>query len=114
MFAMAAAEERVGRNEAAFRELNEELNELGERLDSDDGFGSFVCECSSPSCRERVELTPREYEQVRADPTHFLVVPGHIWHPESEREVYRTDRYAVIEKRGEAEDEAIERDPRSS
>ena len=42
-------EERLARNEALFREVNEAINGLAERLDSGMEQG-FVCECSDTSC----------------------------------------------------------------
>ena len=51
-------------------------------------------------------------EQVRAEPTHFLVVPGHEL-PEVETVVRREDRFWVVRKdAGEPEELAIETDPR--
>ena len=104
----------MAKNEAVFREVNERIRELSERLRSDapTDLVSFVCECSAVECHQTVELTLGEYEEVRAEPRHFLAVLDHLWEPEFEREVRRTERYAVLEKIGEAADEAEERDPR--
>lgn len=38
----------------------------------------FVCECSSVECVERLTLTLRQYEQVRAEGTRFVLAPGLI------------------------------------
>jgi hypothetical protein len=38
---------------------------------------TFVCECGSYSCVERIDVGVAEYERVRADATRFLLVPGH-------------------------------------
>jgi hypothetical protein len=38
-----------------------------------------------------------EYEAVRAESTHFAVVPGHVV-PDIERVVAQNDRYSVVEK----------------
>ena len=38
----------------------------------------FYCECADPKCFERVFLTADEYEAIRADSTHFVVVEGHV------------------------------------
>jgi hypothetical protein len=107
--------ERVGKNEAVFREVNERIRELSERLRSDGPTDliSFVCECSAVDCHETVELTLAEYESVRSSPAHFLAVLDHLWAPEFEREVYRNDRYIVLEKLGAAEEQAEELDPRA-
>jgi len=37
----------------------------------------FVCEGPDPTCVEIVELILTEYEEVRARPTRFFVLPGH-------------------------------------
>jgi hypothetical protein len=105
----------VGKNEAVFREVNERIRELSERLRSDAprDLVSFVCECSAVDCHETVELTLDEYEQVRTDPAHFLAALDHLWQPEFEREIYRTERYSVLEKLGPAEDKVEELDPRA-
>jgi hypothetical protein len=107
---MATTGDRVGRNEAVFREVNERIKELSEQFHvvEPSGIVEFVCECSAETCRQMVEASLDEYEHVRTDPAHFLIVPGHIWRPECEHEVLRTDRYAVVEKRGDAEEEAVD------
>jgi hypothetical protein len=107
--------ERVGKNEAVFREVNERIKELSQRLRSDapTDLISFVCECSAVECHETVELTLAEYERVRIDAAHFLAALDHLWQPEFEREVHRMERYVVLEKLGAAEEQAEELDPRS-
>jgi hypothetical protein len=104
---------RVGKNEAIFREVNERIQDLnrGFSFEADD-ITDFVCECSDQACFVPVRLTLGEYEQVRAEPTHFLIAPGHVWHPEVETVIRSTDRFEVVEKRGEAGDVAEEADPR--
>lgn len=67
--------ERAARNEAAFRNLNENLAQQL-RASAPDPAG-FVCECSAPTCRRLVDLTPAQYRAVRQDPMCFFVVPGH-------------------------------------
>ena len=67
--------EKIARNEALFREVNERIAETAERFDSDEA--RFVCECADPSCAERVDVTLEAYEGVRDDGATFLLVPGH-------------------------------------
>jgi hypothetical protein len=38
-----------------------------------------------------------DYEEVRSEPTHFLLAPGHH-RPEVERVVERTGEFEVVEK----------------
>lgn len=106
--------ERVGKNEALFREVNERIADVSGRVAAFDGEATleFVCECSGEGCNDPVELTLAEYESVRSDPRHFVVAPGHIWQPETERAVREGGTYAVVEKIGEAGEVASEKDPR--
>jgi xanthine dehydrogenase iron-sulfur cluster and FAD-binding subunit A len=72
---MADKELRAARTEALFRDVNERIAESAQRFYADEA--EFVCECADPECAERVPATLDEYEDVRADGTHFLLVPGH-------------------------------------
>ena len=98
---MPTAEARAARNESLFREVNEAIEGLQEQLgDVDESSpAQFICECSRYECTDRVTLTLSEYAEVRADDTHFVLLPGHL-DPEIERVVRRTDQYVVVEKFG--------------
>jgi hypothetical protein len=89
-------------NEALFRDVNERINEGSMRLEPFDGdeprYWQFVCECASAACVDHIELTKEEYEEVRDDPTHFAVLPGHE-NPDRETVEWRTERFVVVEKR---------------
>lgn len=63
------------RTEALFRDVNERIAESAQRFDADST--QFVCECADPNCTHRVEATLDEYEEIRANPTTFLLAPGH-------------------------------------
>ena len=106
--------ERVGKNEALFREVNERINDVSGHLAVFDGQAplQFVCECSDEGCNASVELTLAEYEAVRADPTHFLVAPGHVWETKSEHTVEEGKNHTVVEKTGVAGEVAEDEDPR--
>ena len=52
-----------------------------------------------------------EYETVRLIPTHFVVTPGHVIHG-VERTISVNERYAIVEKFGEAGSMAVQLDPR--
>ena len=71
----------------------------------------FICECSSASCAERVELTRIEYEHVRAEGMRFFVVPGHEQR-DTEVVIETRPTYLVVEKDGLAGFVADEADPR--
>lgn len=107
--------ERVGRNEALFREVNERIRDVSGSLESVSGGSAveFVCECSRTECHTSIELDLREYERVRAHPARFLVAVGHLWSPEAERLVEENPGYWVVEKFGDAAEAAEEADPRS-
>jgi hypothetical protein len=53
-----------------------------------------------------------EYERIRRSPTWFPIAVGHDL-PEVEDVVEVSDRYAVVEKRGEAAEVTAKFDPRS-
>lgn len=111
---MGAREDRIARNEALFRSVNERVRELVGPTGSlgSDPAASFVCECGTAACTATFALTIAEYERVRADPTHFIVVSGHE-SPDVEEVVERHEQYDIVRKHpGEAEI-AIETDPRS-
>jgi hypothetical protein len=105
-------EERIARNEAVFREVNERIKDVSEDVEAA-STTDFLCECGDPDCTEPVRLTPVEYEEVRRNPTHFVIVPGHS-HPEVEVVVARNERFAVVEKTDpQAARVAVREDPRS-
>jgi hypothetical protein len=108
---MTTRAERHGRNESLFREVNERIAELSETFQVE-GRSEFLCECSREQCTEPVSISIDEYEDVRRSPTRFFVIRGHE-DERVERVVERRDRYVVVEKIGEAADEAEDLDPRS-
>ena len=101
---------RVAANESLFRGVNEQL----ERLAPADPrtVVSFLCECADLDCRERVAVARVEYENVRSDPTHFLVLRAHV-DPSVEVVVREADGHAVVRKEREAAAVAEELDPRA-
>ncbi len=102
--------EDKARSQVVFREVNEHIAELSGDW-GETGVGLFVCECSDPACAEALEISPAEYERVRADGARFLVVAGHQL-PEVERVVEGNDRFLVVEKFGAAAMVARDSDPR--
>jgi hypothetical protein len=106
-------ERRIGENEVIFREVNERVRETHETFDVTSGEAEFVCECGTASCVERIRMTLGEYERVRSDPTQFAIVPGHEV-ADVEVVVRREEHFWVVSKyAGEAEELAIETDPRA-
>ena len=108
---MSSREERMALNEAAAREINEEI----ERAHQDDPPGRrmrIACECALRSCDEVIEITMAEYQNVRSDARQFAIVPEHFI-GDIERIVFENDRFAVVAKRaGTPADVVTETDPR--
>jgi hypothetical protein len=104
-------QQRTGRNQALFREVNERLESLNMTMSELIPISDFICECANPECFERIGLTIPEYEALRADATHFAVCHGHVY-PEAERVVEKRIGYSVVEKFAEAGSYATQTDPR--
>jgi hypothetical protein len=104
-------EERLAKNEALFRALNENIRGLASGLRGREPF-EFICECATSGCFERLSLTLEEYERIRQDGTHFLLAKGHE-DIAIEQVVARSDGYVVVEKDGVAGLVADEGDPRA-
>ena len=103
-------QERVAQNEAAFRDLNERIAD-GRWPGEEEEPSAFRCECASLGCNRLVEVPLAVYEGVRADPRHFLLIPGHQI-PAVEVVVDEGDGYIVVEKQGIAGEVAEATDPR--
>ncbi len=112
---MSSREERLAKNEALFRAVNERVRGiLAHRPGHPDDARrrwEFVCECGDGACVERISLTSAEYEDVRASPERFAVVPGHP-STDVEEVVAQNERFAVVEKHPEWQPIARERYPR--
>ena len=106
-----AREERLALNEALFRTLNENIVGIATTLGGDAPY-EFICECATSGCFERLSLTLAQYQSVRADGSHFLLVPGHE-DIEVERVAAVHEGYVVVEKDGVAGLVAHAEDPRS-
>ena len=109
---MDAREERLARNELLFRDLNEQVEFVATPLEPTARTFEFFCECADVDCTLRLAITLVAYENVRSDPTLFVVAPGHD-RPEIEEVLDRNDAYQVVRKRGRAAQLAIADDPRS-
>lgn len=104
------SERRLARNESLFRETNDAI-ERGQWPDSPSKTVRFRCECSRMECGESVEITLREYEQIRQFPRRFVVAPGHEI-GEIETVIGRASGHVVVEKQDTAGDTAAATDPR--
>jgi hypothetical protein len=104
-------EERLARNEALFRDVNEHISRQGLQWGSTDpDQHEYLCECSRRDCTALVSMTQQEYEQVRRHGKRFFVLRGH---EELEVEsVVRSEKgYVVVEKHGAAGDLVESLDP---
>ena len=88
---------RIARNEAAFRQTNEQIESLNT-------FGAqakrfpIVCECGFETCAEVFMVEAEDYGAVRTDPHRFLIKPGHEA-PDVETVVDRRADFVVVEKK---------------
>ncbi len=98
----------LAKNEAFFRESNEQLEK--EALDAGSTF-DCICECSRRGCVLRLKISKAEYERVRARSDHFVVVHGHEDRL-IEVVVETLPNYLVVEKRGQASIIARQTNPR--
>jgi hypothetical protein len=102
---------RAARAESLIRSVNERIAETAQDAPVDSTL--FICECRDPDCTQGVHLTLEQYEDVRSEPTRFLVKPGHE-DPAVERVVESERGHDVVEKDAPgAAETATELDPRS-
>jgi hypothetical protein len=106
-------EERRATNEVLFRGVNEAIEQQALRFGGIDDEYEFLCECSAAECVERMTLTLRQYEAVRANGTRFAVVSGHA-DPQVEQVVGSAFGHQIVEKDGFAGIIAEQEDPRSA
>lgn len=104
---------RIGENEALYRSVNERIEGMNAAFGVLTGSMAVICECGYLECSQQLELDVSTYERVRAEPTHFVVVPGHEI-PAVESIVEQHETFLIIRKdTGEPAKLARETDPRS-
>ena len=86
--------ERLSRNQAIFREVNERLVEIANPSSE---LTEYICECSEVDCLEKIELGEDAYEAIRSTPNVFVIVPGHE-RLEVEHVVEENEDYLLVEK----------------
>jgi hypothetical protein len=97
-------EERIARNNATFRDANEHIGAAAGVYEIEAPV-PFICECADARCSDIVRLTLEQYEEIRADSRHFLIVPGHQDPAEGAAEIVaERDGYVIVEKVGRAGD----------
>jgi hypothetical protein len=98
---MSSRETRLALNESLFREANERLEDrVHLYVGGEERFG-ILCECADLDCRQRITVGQDEYARARSDAAQFVVKPGHTI-DDVEEVVFRTDRFEIVRKRGEA------------
>jgi hypothetical protein len=109
---MSSRDERIGLNEAVFREVNERIEGVAETFELKTQSLDLICECGDGTCQVRLSMTRAEYEELRSDPHQFAVHPGHEF-PDVESVVAKRKGYDVVVKnRGVPEKIAEQTDPR--
>jgi hypothetical protein len=106
-----SSDERLGKNEAIFRDVNERI-EAGQLPADADQRVAFCCECARLGCNQLIEITIGEYERVRAHPRRFVLAVGHELDG-IEKIVETASDHIVIEKIGDAGEAAQDNDPRA-
>ena len=101
---------RAAATEATIRDVNEGI-ERGQ-WPGDEGVPvGFRCECARLGCNRLIELTVHDYEEIRANPRRFVLIPGHEF-PDVESVIEARPGYVIVEKRDEAGEAAEEHNPR--
>jgi hypothetical protein len=98
-------EVRAARNQALFRAVNEQMRTMNEAFASVTRTFAIAGECADTNCIKTLEIAPDEYAEVRANPRHFAVLPGHVY-PDVERVIRESEQYVVVEKVAESADVA--------
>jgi hypothetical protein len=103
-------EERIAENEAFCRDLNKSRHDW---LEGGLQVAGFRCECWRIDCGVRIQLSSREWEEVRSRAERFAVAPGHTAtdvEPGVEVVVKEYEHFWIVEKRGKAGEIAAERE----
>jgi hypothetical protein len=102
-------EQERAADEATFREANERIRQAERELEPPAERVPYLCECEERSCKEPILLSSAEYELIRGEPTHFVIVSGH---PTDGEVVAERDGHSVVRKTGRGGAVALETDPR--
>ncbi|MBV9942717.1 MAG: hypothetical protein JO262_11365 [Solirubrobacterales bacterium] len=92
---------RAAANQATIRDVNEGI-ERGQWPGEGDTPVGFRCECARLGCNRLIELSVHEYEEIRANPRRFVLIPGHEF-PDIEAVIETRPGYIIVEKRDAAE-----------
>ena len=107
-------EERIGMNEAVFRDVNERIEDVATAFSLTTEPLDLICECGDAACVERISLSREAYDGIRADAHLFAVATGHVA-PDVEEVVENRPGYDVVRKfQGIPAEVAEKTDPRST
>ena len=96
-----AGERKRAQNEAAFREVNEDINAIIDGHGADLPAAPVVCECGDRGCRRLINVPMRTYREVRKSPRRFFYDLVHDGQTDDETSTIEAhDRFLVVEKSG--------------
>lgn len=98
-------EQRAARNEALFREVNQNIARLEERHGTTVATPVYICECATADCTAQLPIDPETYRRVRENARLFFLLPGHQ-DPKVERIVEEHRDFLIVQKTGLAGDVA--------
>ena len=91
---------RLAENEAIARQVNEQVQQLGQRWNAPGEPLEILCECSLGECAQRLHVPLADYTSVREHDARFMLVDDHIV-DEIEKRVGKVGDATVVEKLGE-------------
>jgi hypothetical protein len=95
----SSTEERIYRNNRAFREANEKIRAVSADYEDPVDPIPFLCECADERCSAIVKLAPDEYRSIRNDPRQYFTASGHEVREEPVAEVVaQGGKYVVVRK----------------
>ena len=98
---------RLAENEAIARQVNEQVEQLGQRWNAPGEPLEILCECSLAECTQRLHVSLTDYAAVREHDTRFLLVDSHVIE-EIERRVGEVGDAIIVEKVGPGREVAAE------
>jgi hypothetical protein len=108
-----AHRKQIAKNEGLFRSVNENIEDINQGFSLATQSMTAVCECGDLNCAEQLEIDLATYEQVRSDPTWFVVVPGHEVADVEGIVAHHVGFDIVCKHKGAGQAVAIATDPRS-
>lgn len=82
------------------RRANDEIRGLAFSSGRKRRLVGLVCECGREGCGQPLAATVAEYDALRDDPNHRIVVVGHV--RDDDRVVVRADHFWIVSPRASA------------